>query len=143
MTEDGKVYSESVRINISEDTIRSYVPKKGIDIIFKPVYDDENDKKGKKEFNATLIGSDIVPENAITQSDLTNTLAQWKSIVSDRVRVQRAQPLKHKIVTNVDRELQVGADILKHRIENLDPTKITTDENGKRWAEIAEEEIKD
>lgn len=143
MTEEGKVYSESVRVRISEDTIRSYVPKKGIDIIFQPVYEDEANKKGAKEFNTTLMGSDILPENAITQSDLTNTLAQWKSIVSDRVRIQRAQPLKHKIVTNVDREIQVGSDILKHRIDNLTPDKITTDENGKRWAEIADEEIKD
>lgn len=143
MTEDGNVYSESVRIRVSEDTIRSYVPKKGIDIVFQPVYEDEENKKGSKEYNATLMGSDILPENAITQRDLINTLADWKSIVSDRVRMQRAEPLRHKIVTNVDREIQIGADILKSRLDNLDPTKITTDENGKRWAEIADEQVKD
>ena len=141
---DGSVYSHSVRIRTDEDAIRSFVPKKGIDIIFQPVYEDEGFKSGKKEYNVTLIGSDIVPETNITQRDLMNTVAEWKNIVSDRVRVQRKEPLKHKIVTNVDRELIVGSDILKSRIENVDEKDIHTDpETGKRSAIIFEEEVKE
>lgn len=142
--QDGGVYAESVRIRVDEDTIRSYVPRKGIDVIFSPVYDDEGEKKGKKEWNATLIGSNILPEYNITQRELVNELSKWRNIVSDRTRIVRSQPLKHKIVTNVDRELIMGSDILKSRIDNVDEKDIHIDPTvGKRFAEICDEEVKE
>ena len=141
---DGGVYSESVRIRTSEDEIRSYVPKKGIDISFTPVYEDEGNKRGNKEFFATLVGSDIVPETSITQRDLMNEVAKWKNIVSDRVRTQRKEPVKHKIVTNVDRELLVGSDILKVRLDNVDEKDISiSPDTGKRSAIVCDEEAKE
>lgn len=141
---DGAVYSESVRVKTNEDTIRSYVPKKGIDISFTPVYEDEGNKRGNKEFFATLVGSDIVPETSITQRDLMNEVSKWKNIVSDRVRTQNKEPIKHKIVTNVDRELLSGSDILKVRLDNLDEKDINTDpKTGKRSAIVCDEEAKE
>lgn len=136
MTEDGNVFSESVRVKIHESTKLAYVPKKGIDMIFEQV-DDIPDPQGRKkhEYNVTLIGSDIVPEEKIEQRDLTNVLSQWRSIVSDRVRVQRKEPLKHHISTFIDRPKSLMSDQLKSRVESLKEDQIRI-KDGKRFADF-------
>lgn len=149
---DGGVYSESVRVRTSEDTIKSFVPRKGIDVVFTPVYEDEGNKPGNKEWNVLLTGSDIMPETSITQRELINELSKWKSIVSDRVRRQRKEPLKFKITTNVEREMitkegvtrvNINSDILNSRLDRVEEKDITVGDNGKRCAEICNDEIKE
>ena len=136
MTADGNVYSETVRVKIHEATKLAYVPKKGIDMIFEQL-DNIPDPQGRKkhEYNVTLVGSDIVPEEKIEQRDLTNVLSQWKSIVSDRVRVQRKEPLRHHISTFIDRPKHLMSDQLNSRIDALTEDQIRI-KDGKRFADF-------
>jgi hypothetical protein len=140
LTTDGNVYSESVIIRGSRHQIHSYNPPKGIDIIFEPVVENIPDDR-PQEFKATLVGSDILPEETITPREITKVLSDWRTIVSDRVRGQRKEPLKHTIDTFIERSGMQMSDQLKSRVDKLLPDDIVTHQ-GKKWARVFSGEVK-
>lgn len=142
MTKDGNVYSETVIIRGSRNQVHSYNPPKGIDIIFEPVDEKSNiPDHMPQEFRATLIGADILPEETITPREIVKVLSDWRNIVSDRVRFQRKEPLKHTIDTFIERSGMEMSDQLKSRVDALLPEDIATHQ-GKKWARVFSGEVK-
>jgi len=72
---------KDIRLKISQDQIDAYVPKRGIDAVFKP-YDIKNNI-----FDARFLTSDksSVPEERLTIDDINKELEKL-NVVTDRLR---------------------------------------------------------
>lgn len=120
--------------------ILNYVPPKGFDFTFEQVELDDKNPRSPKLYDCSIVTSASHPDYPKEARHVTELLAGWRNIVSDRVRKQNAEPLKHRIVTIVNREKIQGDKDTKEMIDALPSDKKWKDEeSGNDLAEISGE----
>lgn len=130
---------QRVQIRKRINDILNYVPPKGMDLTFEQVDLTDKNPKSPKLYNCSIVTSEVHPDYPKEPRHITELLAGWRSIVSDRVRTQNAEPLKHRIVTIVSREkIQEDKD-KKEMIDALPSDKKWKDEDGNDLVEISGE----
>lgn len=135
MVNDANV--ERVQIRKNPKDILNFVPPKGIDINFYQVDPEETGRT--KLYDVAIITSPLNPEPDIKASEprhITELLSSWRNLVSDKSSQQNIQPLKHKIVTVIDRPEVKANTQLQEKINKLSPEQITKDEDGNDIAEF-------
>ena len=135
--------TERVRIRKHINDILNYVPKKGIDITFTQVDPDDTNPRSPKLLDAVITMSNAHPDYPLERKDMTELLAGWRGIVSDRVRTQGAEPLKHKIVTIVNRPKIQDDPVLLEKVEAIPVERKFKDEFGNDLVEIFNEDVKE
>jgi hypothetical protein len=139
MTEIGTV--ERVSIRKSPLDFIHYVPPKGIDLTFHQVDEDSKitNPKQPRLYEVDIITSEVHPDYPKEPRHITELLGSWRSIVSDSVKRQQAEPYRHKIVTITNRpHVQQDKD-KKEMIDKLPKEKKWKDKDGNEVAEITGE----
>lgn len=134
---------ERVRIRKHINDILNYRPPKGFDFTFHDADPDNKNPRSPHLYDAQIVCSNVHPDYPKQRHDMTSLLAGWKNLVSDRVAQQHAGPLKHKIVTVIEREKVTSNTTLQERIANLPAEKKFKNEDNLDTAEIFNEEVKD